>query len=217
MDEIALCDDERHARGGEVLLCARIDDAELFDVDLAGEDIGRHIGNEGRLGFGELHIARSEDGVVCADMHIVGVFAEGDLLHIGDIGVRLILGGSDACGVPVNFAFLEGFLREVARDDIVRLPLVHEVEGNSRELLARAALHEDDRIVVGDIQKLAQKRAPLVDDLFELLVAVRDLRDGHPGARKIQKLLLRFLKHFEGQCGRACGKVISSHNDLPEL
>ena len=130
-------------------------------------------------------------------MHIVGVFAEGDALHVGDVGVRLILGRCDTRGVPVNFAFLEGFLGEIARDDIVRLPLVHEVEGNGCELLARAALHEDDRIVVGDIQKLAQKRAPFVDDLFKLLVAVRDLRDGHPGARKIQKLLLRFLKHLK--------------------
>ncbi len=60
-------------------------------------------------------------------MYVIGIFAERDVCKVGNIGVRFIFGGSDACGVAVNLPFLKGFFREVARYEIIGFSAVHQV------------------------------------------------------------------------------------------
>ena len=144
-------------------------------------------------------------------MHIVGVLAEGDRGDVGDIGVRLVLAGRHARRVAVDLALLPCLLGEVARHNIVRLPLVHEVEGDCCKLRARAALHKENGIVVGNVHEFTQQRLAFEDDGFKRLVAVRDLRHRHARAGKVQELALRLLQHAQGKRGGTCGKVICSH------
>ena len=145
-------------------------------------------------------------------MHVIRVVVERDFVHIGDIGIRFILGGSDFARIAVNLPFLPGFFGEVARNDVIRLARVHEVEWNRRKLLARAALYEEHAVIFGDVHQLAQVCFRLFDDGGKGLVAVGNLAHAHAGAGKIQKLSLRLFQNFEGKHGRPCRKIVNSHN-----
>ncbi len=144
-------------------------------------------------------------------MNVVGIVVEGDLVHVGDIGIGLVFGGGDAAGFTEDLALLPCLFGEVARDDIVRLARVHQVEGNGGELLARAALHEQDAIAVGNVHQLAQIGFRLLDDGGKRLVSVADLADAHAGARKVEQFFLRLFEHLEREHRRACRKVVNSH------
>ena len=148
-------------------------------------------------------------------MYVVRIVVEGDRFHVGDIGVGLILGGRNAARLAEDLAFLPRFFGEVARHHIVGFARVHQVEGHRRELLARAALHEEHAVLLGDVQKPAQVRFRLFDDGGKRLVAVADLAHAHARAREIQKLFLCLFQHFEGKHGGACRKIVNSHDCTP--
>ena len=213
LNEVAPCDDDGHARGSKVFLGARIDDAEIPDVDLAREDLGRHVGDERRFRAGEFRIPRAENGVVGADVHIIRIFAEGDGRRIGNIRIGLVLGGGDAGRIAVDLALLPCLFGKIPRDDIVRFSAVHQIEGNCGKLRGSAALHKQHGIVFGDPHELAQQGFPFVHDRLKGLVAVGDLRNGHARSRKIQQIALCFFQNFERKRGRTCREVVSSHGD----
>ncbi len=210
-NEILAGDDDGHAGRGDVLLRARIDDAEFVHVDLAGKDLRAHVGDQRRLHVGEFHIAGAEDGVVRADVHIVRIVVEGDLLHVGDIRVSLVLGGGDAARFAEDLALLPRLFGEVARDHIVGFARVHQVQGHGGELLARAALHKEHAVIFGDVHQFAQVGFRLFHDGGERFIAVADLAYAHARSGKIEELFLRFFQHVEGEHGRACRKIVNSH------
>ena len=169
--------------------------------------------HERRFRFGKFCIARTENGVVRADMYIVGILAEGDGRKIGDIGVCLILGGGDARRVSVNFSFLPCLLGEVARHDIVRLPLMHQVEGNGGKLRGGAPLHEEYGVVFGDPHEFAQQRFAFAGNGLERLAAVGDLRNGHARPFKVEQIALRLAQYVKGERGRPCREIVSPHGN----
>ena len=148
-------------------------------------------------------------------MHIVGVVVERDLVHVGNVSVRFILGGRDLAGIAVDLTFLPCLFGEIARNDVVRLARVHEVERNRRKLLARAALYEEHAVILGDVHQFAQVGFRLLHDGGKRLVAVGNFAHAHAGAGEIQKLFLRFFQYLEGKHGRPCRKVVNSHNLAP--
>ena len=211
-DEIFARDDDGHARGGEVFLRARIDDAEFCHVYFAGQDLRAHVAHERLFRFGEFDIAGAENGIVRADVHVIGIVVEFDRIHVGDVCIIFILGRGDFPCLAVDLAFLPGFFGKVARHDVIGLSRVHQVEGNGCKLLARAALYKQYTVIVGNVHQLAHERLRFFHDGGERFVPVADLRDAHTGSLKIKEFFLRLFEHFEGEHGRACRKVINSHN-----
>ena len=88
-------------------------------------------------------------------MHVVRVVVEFHFVEIGDICVNFIFGRGRDARRAVDLAFLPRLFREVARHEVVGFAFVHQIKGYRRELLARAALYEDDAIIFGNIQKIS--------------------------------------------------------------
>ena len=94
--------------GSDVLLGACIDHAEFRDIDRLRENAGRHIGDKRDIsGIGDIVKLRAVDGVVEADMDIVGIGTEILALCLRDIGIVPVLRGSDNADVSVLLAFFE--------------------------------------------------------------------------------------------------------------
>ena len=107
------------------------------------------------------------DGLVLADVDVVGIAAELQLVHVGDIGEVAVLARGYATCVTEDLCLLEGLLRPRAGNDVVGLAVQHEVHGNCRELLGSATLQEQDMVVVGDAHELTQVSLGFLDDALE--------------------------------------------------
>ena len=144
-------------------------------------------------------------------MHIVRVVVEGDLVDVRDIGIGLVLRGGDAARFTEDLAFLPCLLGEVAGDDVIGLPGVHQVERNGGKLLAGAALYEQDAIIVRNVHQFAEVGFRFLDDRGKRFVAVADLADAHAGACKVEQFFLRLFQHFQRKHRGACRKIVNSH------
>ena len=75
--------------------------------------------------------------------------------------------------------FLIGVVGKVAGDGVVRLAGFHQVHRDSRELGRRAALQEQDLVVLRDGEHAAKRRLGFLDDAVIYLRSVTHLHDGH--------------------------------------
>ena len=70
-DEVLADDDERDARGSDVLLRAGVDEAVLRDVDRAAEDVGRVVADQRHVAdVGQRAVFRALDRVVRGHVHV---------------------------------------------------------------------------------------------------------------------------------------------------
>ena len=110
---------------------------------------------------------RAVDGLVLADVDVVGVFSELELVDIGDIGEVAVLARCHAARITEQLCLLESLLRPRAGNDVVGLAVQHQVHGDGRKLLGRAALQEEHLVVVGNAHQIAQVGFGLFDDALE--------------------------------------------------
>lgn len=89
-----LQDGERHARSAEILLDACPDHIELAKIDDAGENIRGHVANERRIDFREFPVLCTVDGVVRAEVEVVG--SRFHLIGVRDVGVISV-----RCGIGI--------------------------------------------------------------------------------------------------------------------
>ena len=85
-------------------------------------------------------VFRAVDGFVLADVNVVGVFSNGKIGAIGNVGEVAVFTRRDALCVAEELSLLECFLRPRARNDVVCLAIEHHVHGDSCELLRSTAL-----------------------------------------------------------------------------
>ncbi len=71
--------------------------------------------------------------------------------------------------------------------------------GDHGELHAAATLQEDDGVVVGNGEELAQAGFGVGDDAFEFGRAVAHLHDGHAAAAPVEQLFADALEDGKGQ------------------
>ena len=139
------------------------------------------------------------NGVVHADINIVGVLTEHGLVCLGDVGEGLVCGGSDRLCVAVALRLLESLLCPLTGYDVVSLViLVHEVEGNHRELRGAAALKEQNLVVIGNVHYLSEKRLSILDNLVIGLAAVGHFQYALAAALVVEHFSRCFLEYRLG-------------------
>lgn len=95
-------------------------------------------------------VFRTVDGFVLADVNIVGIFSDGKIGAIGNVGEIAVLTRCDALRIAEELSLLECLLRPRARNDVVCLAIEHHVHGDSRELLRSTALQEEHGVFIRD-------------------------------------------------------------------
>ena len=210
-DQILADDDDGGTGRADVLLDAAVDKAVLLNVDRLGQEAGAHIGNQNgiALGLGILVELGAIDGLVVADVDVVGIFANLKLVDIGNVSEVLVLRGSSDTDVAVLGGFLASLLAPGTGKDIVGLALLKKVHGNGGELRPSATLQEENLVIVGNTHQITQIGLSLVEDLLECLGAMGHLHNGHARAAVIQHLSCGLLKHADGKRGGTGGKVVN--------
>ena len=88
----------------------------------------------------------------------------------------LVGGGGGQADLAVLLGLLVGDIGEVAGDGVVRLTgLANQVQGHHGELARCATLKEEDLIVVGHLEQLAEAGLGVLKDLQENLRSVTHL------------------------------------------
>ena len=212
--QIVAHDDDGHAGGAYVLLHAAVDEAELRHVHGLGEEHRAHISDQRNVtGLGQRVVRGAVDGLVLANVHVVGLRVELEAGHVGHVGEVLVLGRGHAARLAVELRLFPGLLRPGAGHDVVGLLVLHEVHRDGRELLGGAALQEKHLVVVGNLQKLAQVGLGRLDDVREGLGAMAHLHDGHAGAVVVKHLGGRLAQHLLGKHSRTGGKVVDPSHE----
>ena len=85
-----------------------------------------------------------------------------------------------------------------------------EVQRDHGELLAGAALAEQDFIVIAEPHQLFDIRFSLLVYSIILLGTMADLEDGHAAVIEVQELSLCFFQDFQGQGSRTRVKVVNA-------
>ena len=170
------------------------------------------------LGVGEIVPRDAVDGLVLADVDVIGVLGNVQIGAVGDIGVVLILGGSGDDDLADLLGFLDGFLGPGTGLDVDGLAVLHEVHGDHGELQGGAALDEEDFIIVGDAHEIAQILLGFVDDLLENRGTMAHFHDAHAAAAVVHHfvadLLQHGFRHHRGTGGEVKGTTVV-HDTLP--
>ena len=210
-DQVLADDDHHHAGGAHVLLHAGVDHAVVTDVAGLAQEHGGLVGHQYvALGVGQLVPGHAVDGLVLADVHIVGVLGDVQIGAVGDIAVILILGGGGYDDLAVLLSLGNGLLGPRAGLDVHGLAVLHQVPRHSGELQGSAALDEQHLVVVGDVHQLAQIGLGLVDDLLEHLGAMAHLHDAHTAAAVVHHLVADLLQHGLRHHGGTGGEIKST-------
>ena len=132
----------------------------------------------------------------------------------GNLPSFSVVAAARAC--PRVFASLKAFFDQRAGDDVVgALAFAEQVHRDHRELLAGAALQQQDLVVVGHGEQLAHQRQRLLVHSVVGLATMAVLDDAHARTLEVEKLALRALESGQRKCRRACVEVHYSGHDPP--
>ena len=150
------------------------------------------------------------DGIVLADIHIVTVFSDWQIGAVGNISKVLVGRRGHCVGLAEKLGFLPGFLGKLTGDDVIRHPIAHQVHRHHGKLLAGAALHEQDLVIVRNAHQCPQVRLGFIDDLLVGLGPVAHLHYGHTGAPVVQHFSGGLLQNRLRQNRGTGGKIIDT-------
>ena len=170
------------------------------------------------LGVGQLVPGHAVDGLIFADVDVVGILGDIQIGAVGNVSVVLVLAGSGDDDLADLLGFRDGLLGPCAGLDVNGLAVLHEVHGDHGELQRRAALNKQDLIVVGDAHEVAQILLGLVDDLLENRGTVAHFHDAHAAAAVVHHLVADLLQNgLRHHCGTGgeieCTTIF--HDSLP--
>lgn len=168
-EQVLADDGHGHASAADVLLGAAIDDTEVRDVDLAGEEVGAHVGHEeAGLRLREVLPFRTVDGVVGSHVEVRGVVAE--LQVLVDVVVDVGLGVASDIGGTEKLGFLVSLVGPNASQGVVgRSVLVQEVHREHAEQEGTATTEEDDVVVLGNAHQVAEELFGFSEHVFDRL------------------------------------------------
>lgn len=91
-----------------------------MDVDFFGKDVAGHISHQFNTArIGEFCIMSAENRIVAGDVNVFRILTEVFRGQLGDIGELCLFTACSEPDIAVLSGFLEGFLREIARNDII--------------------------------------------------------------------------------------------------
>ena len=208
-DEVLADDDHHHARGADVLLHARVNEAVVADVAGLGEEHRRLVADEDMaLGVGQLLPRHAVDGLVLADVDIVRVLGDVEVGAVGDIAVVLVLAGGGDDDLAVLLRFADRLLGPRAGLDVDGLAVFHQVPGDRGKLQRGAALNKEHLVVVGNAHQVAEIGLRLIDDLLVHGAAVGHLHHAHAAAAVVHHLVTDLLQHGLRHHRGTGGKII---------
>ena len=147
------------------------------------------------LGVGQLVPGGAVDGLVLADVDVIGVLGNVQIGAVGDVGEILVGGGGDDLYLAILLGLGNRLLGPRAGLHIARLAVLHQVHGDHGELHRAAALNEQHLVVVGNVHQLTQIGFRIRRDLLEHLGAVAHLHDAHTAAAVVHHLVPDLLQH----------------------
>ena len=210
-DQILADDDHGHTGGADILLHTGPDQAVVGHVTGLGQEHGGLVGHQHvTLGVGQLVPGGAVDGLVLADVDVVGILGNVQIGAVGDVGEVLVGGGGDHLHLAVLLGLGNGLLGPCAGLHVAGLAVLHQVHGHHGELQRTAALDEQHLVVVGNVHQLAQVCLGLVGDLLEHLGAVAHFHDAHAAAAVVHHLVADLLQHALRHHGGAGGEVKST-------
>ena len=211
-DQVLPDDDHHHARGAHVLLHAGVNEAVVRDVAGLGEEHGALVADQHMtLGIGQLVPGHAVDGLVFADVHIVRVLRDIQIVTIRDIAEIAVLAGGGHVDFAILFGLGDGLLGPGSGLHVAGHAVLHQVHGDHGELEGCAALDEQDLVVVGDAHQVTQVLLGFVDDLLVDRGAVAHFHNGHTRAVVIDQMLAHPIEHFGRKRPGSRRKIINSH------
>ena len=162
------------------------------------------------LGVGQGAVGGAVDGLVLADVDVVGAFRDIQVRAVGNVGEVLVGGGGDDLHLTVFFRLGDSLFGPGTGLHIAGHAVFHQVHGHHGEFQRAAALKEQDLVIVRDAHEGPEVRLRLVPDLLERLGAVTHLHDAHAAAPVVQHLGGDLLQHLLRHHGGAGGEIIST-------
>ena len=127
-DQILTDDADDHTGRADVLLHARVDHAVVGHITGLGEEHGGLVGHEDvTLRVRQLVPRYAVDGLVLADIDVVGILGNVEIGAVGHIGIVLILAGRGDDHFADLLRFLDGLFGPGARLDVDGLAVLHQV------------------------------------------------------------------------------------------
>ena len=210
-DQILPDDDNGHTGGAHVLLDTGPDQAVFADVAGAGEEHGGLVGHQNlALGVGQLVIGGTVNGLVFADVDVIGVVRDVQMGAVGNIGEVLVGGGGNDLHLTVPFGLGNGLFAPCAGFDVAGYAVFHQVHGHHGELHRAAALNKQNLIVFGNVHQRPHIGFRLRKNVLKHLGAVAHLHDAHAAAVIVQHLGGDFLQHRFRHHGRAGGEIVNA-------
>ena len=208
-EQVVAHDHHHQAGGADVLLRAGVDDPVLRDVDRAREDVRRHVGHDRHAGrVGQVVHLDAADRLVRRDVDVGSLRVP--RIPVGQAQeLRRFARAGDAHRAG-RLRFLRGLLAPGARDDVVGTAAGGEVHRDLREMQRRAALQEQDLVVVGDGHQRAQVALGFLGERDEVLAAMADLHHGSACAAPLEHLVARLREHGFRQCRRTRAEVVAA-------
>ena len=116
-------------------------DAVIRDIDRFGEETGGDVCHQGfALGIRQFFVFGTVNGVVFADINIVGILIDRKIGAIRNIAECLILTGCNGVCGSVKLCFLPCLLCPLSGDNIIADTVLEQVQRYCSELLVSAAL-----------------------------------------------------------------------------
>ena len=213
-DQILPDDDNGHAGGADVLLDAGPDQTVFADVAGAGEEQGGLVRHQNlALGVGQRVVGGAVDGLIFADVDVIGVVRDVQIGAVGEIGEVLIGGGGNDLDFTVSLGFGNGLFAPSAGLHIAGHAIFHQVHGNHGKLHRTAALNKEHLIVIRNVHQRPQIGFCLRQNFLKHRGAVAHLHDAHATAVIVQHfggdLLQNGLRHHSRSGGKIINTVIS--------
>ena len=165
-EQILADDDNGNTGRAHVLLCAGVDDAVLGNINRLGQDVGGHIRYQLNAcrGLGIVLILGAVDGVVGADVEVVGIRTDIQLILRRNVVEVGLLGGECSVHVAELLCFLVSLGSEAAGQCVVSLAGLQQVHRDRCKLGGSAALQEQNLVVIRNGEYAAQRSLGLLDD-----------------------------------------------------
>ena len=196
-DEVITDHDDGHTGRTHVLLHATPEDTVLRNIHRLAQEHGGDVGYEVlALRVRKLTDRGSVDRVVLADVYIICVVIDGEVLKIRDVAEGLVGRAGDDVHLTVHLRFLCGLLRPLASHDVIGHAMAHQVHRHHRKLRVSSALQEQYLIILRYPEQLSEICLGCIDDRLKVLRAMRHLHHGHPASMIIQHLRCRCPKNL---------------------
>ena len=204
-------DDDSHTGRSHVLLDAGPDQAILADIAGTGEEHGGLVRHQNfALGIRQCVVGGAVDGLVFADIDVIGVIGNVQIGAVGNVEEILVGRGGNNFHLAVPLGLGNGLFAPRTGLHIAGYAVFHQVHGHHGELHRAAALNEQDLIIFGNVHQRSQISFSLRQNILKHTGAVTHLHHAHAAAVIVQYLGGDLLQHRFRHHGRTGGKIVNA-------